>query len=88
MHRDLKLENILLDKDCNLKIGDFGLSTSVESNYGNGIMYTWVGTERYMPPEMLEKSMYISVCVDLFAAGIILFIMVLGNMPTTDWADS
>jgi len=41
-----------------------------------------------MPPEMLEKDAYIGVCVDLFAAGIILYVMVLGNMPTTARADS
>lgn len=41
-----------------------------------------------MPPEMLEKNAYIGVCVDLFAAGIILYVMVLGNMPTTKWAES
>lgn len=78
VHRDLKLENLLLDENFDLKIGDFGLSTTVESSYGYGIMYTRVGTERYMPPEMLEKNAYIGVCVDLFAAGIILYVMVLG----------
>lgn len=77
-----------MDEHFDLKIADFGLSTSVESTYGDGVMYTRVGTERYMPPEMLEKNAYIGVCADLFAAGIILYVLVLGNMPTQKKAES
>lgn len=88
VHRDLKLENLLLDKDFNLKVADFGLSTTVESTYGGGVMHTRVGTERYMPPEMLEKNAYVGICADLFAAGIILFVLVVGIMPTHKTAES
>ena len=88
MHRDLKLENLLLDSGFALKVADFGLSTTVESSYGGGVMYTRVGTERYMPPEMLEKNAYIGVYADLFALGVILFVLVLGIMPTHKKAES
>lgn len=88
VHRDLKLENLLLDSEYNLKIADFGLSTTVESSYGGGVMHTRVGTERYMPPEMLEKNAYVGICADLFAAGIILFVLVVGIMPTHKTAES
>lgn len=88
VHWDLKLENLLLNDQFDLKMADFGLSTTKESTHGDGVMYTRVGTERYMPPEMLEKNAYIGVCADLFAAGIILYVLVLGNMPTQKKAES
>lgn len=50
MHRDLKLENILFDKDFNVKIGDFGFA----AKFGpNDMWKTFCGTQEYMAPEML-----------------------------------
>lgn len=69
-HRDLKTENILLDKHFNLKIADFGYASAKSSNT------TQVGTEDYMAPEILRGSKYSGQIADIFGAGLILFMMV------------
>ena len=81
MHRDLKIENLLLDKDYQLKIADFGLSINKSGNYGLGVMFSRVGTKNYMAPELLEKRPYRGTCVDIFAAGVVLFVMNTGAWP-------
>ena len=53
-HRDLKLDNILLDMHLNVKIGDFGWSK--ESN--SGLMNTFSGAEPYRAPEILNNEFY------------------------------
>lgn len=79
-HRDLKPENILFDKNFYLKVSDFGLSTLTEGHEGDGLLYTRLGTEGYKPPEM-EKGKYLGLQADLFAAGVILFVIYTGTPP-------
>lgn len=79
-HRDLKPENILFDKNYYLKVSDFGLSTETEGHEGDGFLYTRLGTEGYKPPEM-ESGKYLGLQADLFAAGVILFVMYTGTPP-------
>jgi serine/threonine protein kinase len=79
IHRDLKLENVLLTSDYTLKIADFGLSElNVFSDRTK--MSTWCGTKRYMAPELHENRKY-TLKVDTFACGIILFILLGGYPP-------
>ena len=80
-HRDLKPENILFDANFNVKIADFGFAAPLEGNDGSGKQRTYLGTPFYMAPEIHEKKSYDGERVDVFALGIILFIMMAQNPP-------
>ena len=81
MHRDLKMENFLLDGDYRIKLADFGFSTFIEGTNGFGEHQTYLGTRNYMAPEIIENKPYDARSTDLFAAGVVLFQMVFGNLP-------
>ena len=81
IHRDLKLENILIDSNFNLKVCDFTLAKTIAEGSIVGVFYTNAGTERYMAPEINENKPYKGSTTDIFATGVILFVMVTGVMP-------
>lgn len=54
-HSDLKLENILLDKNENVKLGDFGFTREYEPKK---FLETWCGTYSYAAPEMIQGERY------------------------------
>jgi serine/threonine protein kinase len=82
-HRDLKPENLLFDQSYNLKVADFGFAAPIQGRDGSGSLKTKLGTESYMAPEINLKKPYNGASVDLFACGIILFIMVTQHPPFT-----
>ena len=77
VHRDLKLENILVDEQLNLKVADFGFATYKKINSLN----SYRGTMTYMAPEIKEGKTYDGKKIDIFSTGVILFIIVLGIFP-------
>jgi serine/threonine protein kinase/Flp pilus assembly protein TadD len=79
VHRDLKPANIMIDKDGNAKIMDFGIARSLlgQGLTGEG---TIIGTPEYMSPEQVEGKTA-DARSDLYALGIIIFEMVTGQTP-------
>ena len=78
-HRDLKPENLLLDSKKRILISDFGLS--ILSQDYNTLLSTPCGTPSYAPPEMLLGQKYNGIKSDIWSCGIILYTMLVGNLP-------
>ena len=81
VHRDLKPENLLLDHDNNIKIVDFGLSSTFEEGE---TLKTACGSPCYAAPEMIAGKKYVGTEVDTWSCGIILFALVCGFLPFED----
>ena len=82
-HRDLKPENILLDNNNKrIVITDFGLS--IVSEEYNSILSTPCGTTSYAPPEVLLGGKYSGIKSDIWSCGIILYVMLVGNLPCSE----
>uniref|UniRef100_A0A3P9M3V1 Serine/threonine-protein kinase PLK n=1 Tax=Oryzias latipes TaxID=8090 RepID=A0A3P9M3V1_ORYLA len=78
IHRDLKLGNIFLNDDMEVKIGDFGLATKIE--FDGERKKTLCGTPNYIAPEVLCKKGH-SYEVDVWSLGCILYTLLVGKPP-------
>ena len=72
-HRDLKPKNIFLDKDWNVKLGDFGLSDIFEYDEKDGKDGLRVGSIRYMCYEKIQRKGHNPFKADLYSLGVILY---------------
>jgi calcium-dependent protein kinase len=77
VHRDIKPENIMVTKDDELKLIDFGLSKRNKSM--DNKMQTIAGTPYYMAPEVLNGE-YDSKC-DIWSLGVLLYVFMCGYLP-------
>ncbi|XP_068144702.1 uncharacterized protein Sik3 isoform X1 [Drosophila tropicalis] len=78
VHRDLKAENVLLDKDMNIKLADFGFSNHYEEG---STLRTWCGSPPYAAPEVFQGLEYDGPKSDIWSLGVVLYALVCGALP-------
>ncbi len=77
-HRDIKLENILVTREGQIKIIDFGFSTCFPNSQK---IKLFCGTPSYMAPEIVSKREYSGPPADIWALGVLLYTMLTGSFP-------
>jgi tetratricopeptide (TPR) repeat protein/tRNA A-37 threonylcarbamoyl transferase component Bud32 len=82
VHRDLKSSNIMIDREGNARIMDFGIARTLESREITGLGII-VGTAEYMSPEQ-ARGQKVDQRTDLYALGIVLYETVTGRVPFED----
>ncbi|KAF6749573.1 CAMK/CAMKL/Kin4 protein kinase [Ephemerocybe angulata] len=84
VHRDLKLENLLLDRHRNVIITDFGFANKFEHR-SDDLMQTSCGSPCYAAPELvISEGLYVGSAVDIWSCGVILYAMLAGYLPFDD----
>jgi serine/threonine protein kinase len=78
IHRDIKLDNVLLDDDDVCKLCDFGVSRVLAPNK---VIQEQCGTPAYLAPEIVEDEGYSGFKADVWSLGVLLYVLLFGVMP-------
>ena len=79
VHRDIKLDNILIDLNNNIKLCDFGVGKYISDNHE--LLYDQCGTPAYIAPEVVAGEGYEGFPVDLWSSGVVLYSLLMGSIP-------
>ncbi|KAJ5075982.1 serine/threonine-protein kinase brsk2-like protein [Anaeramoeba ignava] len=80
-HRDMKPENLLLDKNFHIKIADFGMANLMKHN---SLLSSSCGSPHYASPEVIVGKEYDGFAADAWSCGVILFALLAGRLPFDD----
>jgi serine/threonine protein kinase len=86
LHRDIKLENLMINAVGEVKIGDFGVSRRMPNAPSPGQQsvtkcYEQCGTPAYIAPELIRGDGYSGFKADMWSAGVCLYAMIVGSVP-------
>lgn len=81
VHRDLKIENIMINQKGEIKIIDFGLSNLYMPHH---LLKTYCGSLYFAAPELLSAKPYVGPEVDVWSFGVVLYVLVCGKVPFDD----
>lgn len=79
VHRDLKIDNILVNRDLKVKLIDFGFSRQLPRE--NYMLYDFCGTPHYIAPEVIHREGYFGKPADIWSLGIVIYKMTVGTFP-------
>ena len=80
IHRDVKVDNVLLDRYGHVKLSDFGFSTAIENH--DPAKRTVCGSPAFCAPELVRQDAY-TPKTDVWSAGVVLYVMLMGHLPFT-----